>query len=170
MSVELRLPIRRSLIVTVLSLVMLVVAAPSVVAQETEPDAAADTAAEETQEPAEETVPEEPQMATAQRVFMHSAKVVVNGKAQANGVLTMIFEPNGGEAKKVRVNVIAKTSAKKIGKEIANQLAFTVGGDYKVKGDGAKVTVKAKNKKAAPFWLGIENQQLTGVAVMITKG
>ena len=68
-----------------------------------------------------------------------------------------------------RLSLLKKT-AKKIGKEIANQLAFTVGGDYKVKGDGAKVTVKAKNKKAAPFWLGIENQQLTGVAVMITKG
>jgi hypothetical protein len=168
MSVEYRLPIRTILTFAALSLVML--AAPSVMAQETEAEAAADAAAEEAQEAAKEAAPAEPAMGTAQRVFMHSSKVVVNGKAQANGVLTMLFEPNGGEQKKIRVNVVAKMTAKKIGKEIATQLAFTVGTDYKVKGNGAKVTVKAKNKKVPPFWLGIDEQALTGVAVMVTKG
>jgi hypothetical protein len=168
MSVQYRLPVLRFLTIMAFFMVF-AVAVPSVMAQETDPEAAADQAAEEAQEVAEEAAPAEPTMGTAQRVFMHSAKVVVNGKAQANGVLTMLFEPNGGDQKKIRVNVVAKMNAKKIGKEIATQLSFTVGTDYKVKGDGAKVTVKAKNKKVPPFWLGIDEQALTGVAVMVTK-
>lgn len=122
------------------------------------------------QAPAAEPAPAAPQMAQAQKVFRSSSTVILDGKAEVNGVLTLIFQPNGGEPKQVRVNVTARTNAKKIGKELANQFAFTVGSDYKVKGSGNKVIVKAKNKKVAPFWIGIDQQALTGVAVRVTKG
>ncbi len=143
------------------------------------PQAAADVP-ETTQEAAQEAAEAAPQAATpqatplpqqaqAQRIFRGEWTVVVNGKAEANGVLELIFEPNGGEAKSVRSNVTAKTKDKKICQDLANQLAFTVGSDYKVKQNGNKVKVSAKNKKAAPFWLGVGNQSLTGVSVGIQK-
>jgi hypothetical protein len=136
----------------------------------------AESAAEEAVAPAaavrqtaEAPEPAEPQMAQAQKVFRHESTIIIDGKTEANGVLTLIFEPNGAEAKQVRLNVPAKMNAKKIAKELANQFAFTVGANYKVKQDNKQVRVKAKKKKVAPFWIGIDQQALTGVAVRVTK-
>ncbi len=149
-------------------------AAAPVAAQEEpagEQAAAAQPVAEEAAPatPAPAPAPAEPQMAEAQKIFRTSSTVVLDGKAEANGVLTMIFEPNGGEAKQVRINVLAKTKAKNIGKDLANQFTFTVGTGYKVKGKDNKVTIKAKDKKSPPFWIGIGEQALTGVSVRVTK-
>ena len=169
MSVQQSLPARRSLFVFGICVVALALVVPPVVAQEAEAEPEA-KAPEQAQEAEAEPEAKAPEQAAAQRLFRHSSMVIIDGRAEVNGVLTMIFEPNGGEAKQVRVNVVAKTRAKEIGKDLANQLAFTAGSDYKVKGNGAKITVKAKNKKVAPFWIGIEQQALTGVSVRITKG
>ncbi len=131
----------------------------------------AEAATEQVAEKAVEAAPAAaPQMAQAQKIFRTSSVVIIDGKAEANGVLTMIFEPNGGEAMQVRLNIPAKMNAKKIAKELTNQFAFTVGSNYKVKGNNNKVTVKVKNKKVAPFWIGIDQQALTGVSVRVTKG
>lgn len=169
-------PIRLS--VVMLALVAITVGGGSQAVAQDAPQAAAD-APEATQEVAQEAVqaapeaaPEAapvPQQAQAQRIFRGEWTVVVNGKSQANGVLELIFEPNGGEAKSVRSNVMAKTKDKKICQDLVNQLAFTVGSDYKVKQNGNKVKVSAKSKKAAPFWLGVGQQSLTGVSVGIQK-
>jgi hypothetical protein len=111
-----------------------------------------------------------PQQAQAQRVFRGAWDVIIEGKAEVNGVLEMTFQPQGGEAKLVRVNVVAKAKAKQIAKDLANQLAFTAGGNYKVKANDNKVAISLKNKKAPVFNLGIEQQSLTGVSIRLTKG
>ena len=112
---------------------------------------------------------EDPSQAQAQRIFRDASKVIIDGKAEANGVLGLTFEPQGGEAKLVRVNVVAKTKPKEIAKDLAKQLEFTVGSSYKVKSNDNKVTVTAKNNKTPVFFLGIEEQALSGVSVRITK-
>ena len=112
---------------------------------------------------------DEPAQAQAQRIFRDASKIIIDGKAEANGVLGLTFEPQGGEAKLVRVNVVAKTKPKEIAKDLAKQLEFTVGSSYKVKSNDNKVTVSLKNKKAPVFYLGIEEQALSGVSVRITK-
>jgi len=111
-----------------------------------------------------------PQQAQAQRVFRSAWDVIIDGKAEINGVLALNFEPQGGEAKLVRVNVLAKTKAKQIAKDLANQLAFTAGANYKVKANDNKVTISLKNKKAPVYYLGIEEQALDGVSIRLTKG
>jgi len=111
-----------------------------------------------------------PQQAQAQRVFRSAWDVIIEGKAEINGVLALNFEPQGGEAKLVRVNVLAKTKAKQIAKDLANQLAFTAGANYKVKANDNKVTISLKNKKAPVYYLGIEEQALDGVSIRLTKG
>ena len=111
-----------------------------------------------------------PQQAQAQRVFRSAWDVIIEGKAEINGVLALNFEPQGGEAKLVRVNVLAKAKAKQIAKDLANQLAFTAGANYKVKANDNKVMVSLKNKKAPVFYLGIAEQALDGVSIRLTKG
>jgi hypothetical protein len=111
-----------------------------------------------------------PQQAQAQRVFRSAWDVIIEGKAEINGVLALNFEPQGGEAKLVRVNVLAKAKAKQIAKDLANQLAFTAGANYKVKANDNKVNISLKNKKAPVFYLGIAEQALDGVSIRLTKG
>lgn len=111
-----------------------------------------------------------PEQAQAQRVFRAAWDVIIEGKTEINGVLALNFEPQGGEAKLVRVNVVAKTKAKQIAKDLANELAFTMGANYKVKANDNKVTISLKNKKAPVYYLGIEQQALDGVSIRLTKG
>jgi hypothetical protein len=110
------------------------------------------------------------QATQARRVFRSAWDVIIEGKADINGVLALNFEPQGGEAKLVRVNVVAKTKAKQIAKDLANQLTFTAGANYKVKANDNKVTVSLKNKKAPVYSLGIAEQALDGVSIRLTKG
>ena len=139
--------------ITALVIVMLCLAGVSAFAQE-EP-APTEPAAQTAPKPATPAEPAAPQQAQAQRVFRSAWDVIIEGKSEINGVLALNFEPQGGEAKLVRVNVLAKTKAKQIAKDLTNQLAFTVGANYKVKANDNKVSISLKNKKAPVFYLGI---------------
>ena len=165
-------PIRLSVVLLALVAITIGGGTQAVAQDAPQTDAEAPEATQEVAQEAAQAAPQAtpaPQQAQAQRVFRGEWTVVVKGKSQTNGVLELIFEPNGGEAKSVRSNVMAKTKDKKICTDLANQLAFTVGSDYKVKQNGTKVKVSAKSKKAVPFWLGVGNQSLTGVSVGIQK-
>ena len=151
--------------ITVLVIVMFCLVGVSAFAQE-EP-APTPPPAQAAPQPA---TPAAPEQAQAQRVFRSAWDVIIEGKAEINGVLALNFEPQGGEAKLVRVNVLAKAKAKQIAKDLANQLAFTAGANYKVKANDNKVTISLKNKKAPVYYLGIEEQALDGVSIRLTKG
>jgi hypothetical protein len=111
-----------------------------------------------------------PQQATAPRIFQPSWEIVVDGKAEANGVLELVFQPHGGEAKLLKVNVVAKAKKNDIAKDLAKELTFAAGKTYKIKASGNKVSVKAPNKKSPPCYLGIETQAVNGVSVRVGKG
>jgi hypothetical protein len=121
-------------------------------------------------QPTAQAAPPAPEQAQAQRVFRSDWDVIIDGKAEINGVLALNFEAQGGEAKLVRVNVLAKTKAKQIAKDLAEQLTFTVGANYKVKANDNKVSISLKNKKAPVYYLGIAEQALDGVSIRLTKG
>jgi len=128
-----------------------------------EPPVAKPEAADAT---AEEALP--PQ--ASPKAFLSSSAVNLDGKAQANGVLVLVFEPEGGEAVQVRVNVFKKTNAKKIASGLKDQLAFAAGDGYKVNvSGGTKVVIKTKSKKSALFSLRVDQVSVNGVSVMITK-
>jgi hypothetical protein len=117
-----------------------------------------------------QAAPAPPQQATAPRIFQPSWEIVVDGKAEANGVLELVFQPHGGEAKLLKVNVIAKAKKNDIAKDLAKELTFAAGSAYKIKANGNKVSVKAPNKKSPPCYLGIETQAVNGVSVRVGKG
>ena len=152
--------------ITVLVIAMLCLVGVSAFAQE-QPAPTPLPAAQAAPQPA---APPAPQQAQAQRVFRSAWDVIIDGKAEINGVLALSFEPQGGEAKLVRVNVLAKTKAKQIAKDLASQLTFTAGANYKVKSNDNKVTISLKNKKAPVYYLGIAEQALDGVSIRLTKG
>ncbi len=156
---------------TLIVAAMLVLFGMTAAAQEPAPPAEAQpTPAAPQAAPAEPAAPPAPQQATAPRIFQPSWEIVVDGKAEANGVLELVFQPHGGETTLVKVNVVAKTKKDQIAKDLAKELTFATGADYKVKASGNKVNVKLKNKKSPPFNLGIETQAVNGVSVRVGKG
>lgn len=140
--------------------------------EETPPQA--EPQATETQ-PAQAEVPETPtepepvQETRAPRVYRSAWEIIIDGKAESNGVLSFVLEPNGGTATLVKINVLAKSKKKDIAKDLAKQLTFAFGATYKIKASGDKVKIKA-NKKLPPFYLGIETQAVNGVSVRLKKG
>ena len=125
------------------------------------------------QAPAEPAAPQEtaaPQEAQAPRIYQAEWEIVVDGKAEANGVLSLIYQPLGGEATLVKVNVLAKAKKKEIAADLAKELAFAAGAACKVKANDNKVKVKLANKKSPPIHLAIETQAVNGVSVRVGKG
>ncbi|MEE4272047.1 MAG: hypothetical protein V2I67_10245 [Thermoanaerobaculales bacterium] len=154
-------------------LLLVTTAAVAVVNAEEEPTPVPEA---KTQEPAaqpqaEPVAESEPEQAKAPMIFRERTKIVIDGRAEFNGVLELVVTPHGEDSTKVRLNVLAKTKAKKITAELVNQLAFALGDRYKVKkGGDKKVMVKAKNKKTPPVSINLLSQQLAGVSVLIGNG
>ena len=111
-----------------------------------------------------------PQEAPAPRIYQPEWEIVVDGKAEANGVLELVYQPLGGEATLVKVNVLAKAKKKEIAGDLAKELAFATGTSCKVKANDNKVKVKVANKKSPAIHLSIETQAVNGVSVRIGKG
>jgi len=131
-------------------------------AEPAEPAAAAPAA-----EPAAEAEPKE---AGVPIVYRDKTKITINGRAEMNGYIELIVQPNNEEPTKVRANVVAKTKPKKITKALVDQLIFGLGDRYKVKQTGDKtILIKAK-KKVPPVSISLMTQNLAGVAVMIGQG
>lgn len=105
----------------------------------------------------------------APKVFREKTKITVDGRAEADGVVELVVEPQGSEPNAVRVNVLKKTKAKKLAKELATQLDFALGDGYKVKGWGdTEIRVTTKGKAAAVS-ITLGAQQLPGVGITIGK-
>lgn len=113
--------------------------------------------------------PDAPEQAVAPRVFQPAWEIVVDGKAETNGTLELVFEPHGGKAKLLKVNVVAKMGKDEIAKDLAQEITFAAGSEYKVKRSGNKVKVKVTNKKMKPLHIGIETQAVNGVSVRVGK-
>jgi len=149
---------------------MLIVTAALTVSAQAEPTPvpnAEEPTAEAAAEPAAASEPEE---AKVPMIYRERTKIVIDGRAEFNGVLELAVTPHGEDSTKVRLNVLAKSKAKKIADDVFNEIAFALGDRYKVKKSGEKVLVKAKNKKTPPVSINVLNQQLAGVSVMIGNG
>lgn len=113
---------------------------------------------------------EEPGNATIPTVYRDGWKITVNGKPEATGTFTMVFQPHQGEPVKFTVNVMAKQKPKTIREDIWKELSIAAGANYKVKKNGDKiVTIKKANKKVAPISLALTEQNLSGMSVQLGK-
>ena len=112
---------------------------------------------------------EEPGEITIPTVYRDSYKITITGKPDANGTFSMVFTPHGEDGTEFTVNVVKGMAAKKIAADVAKELTLAAGTRYKVKLNGNKVVVKKGNKKEKPLAIGMSNQKLTGVSIMIGK-
>ena len=81
----------------------------------------------------------------------------------------MVFRAHGEDGTEFTVNVVKGMGAKKIAADVAKELTLASGDRYKVKQNDKKVVVKKANKKSPPLAIGMTNQQITGVSIMIGK-
>lgn len=156
-------------VVAVLFLIVVAAMAAPVSAQE-EPTPVPEPAQEE---PAAEEPAAEPEIKEAgvPIVYRDKTKITIDGRAEMNGYIELVVQPNGEDPTKVRANIVAKTKTKKITKELASQLVFGLGDRYKVKQTGDKtILVKRKSKKVPPVSISLMTQNLAGVSVMIGQG
>jgi len=138
---------------------------PTAETEEAEPAVAAAPTAEPV-----EAAAAEPAVAAIPVIYRQKTLIKVDGKAQANGVVELVVQPQGGEATKVRVNVLAKTKPKKITEDLAKELDFAIDDRYKVNRSGDKKIVVKTKKKNPPIAITIKTQSLSGVSVMVSNG
>ncbi len=148
------------------------VVTPDEPAAPAEPAAAAEPAVPAAPaEPAVPVVVAEPSEKGVPTVYRDKTRITVNGRAEMNGFIEFVVQPNNEDPTKVRANIIAKTKTKKITKELVGQLVFALGDRYKVKQTGDKtILVKSKNKKTPPVSISLMTQNLAGVSIMIGQG
>ena len=160
-------------VVAVLFLIVVAAMAAPVCAQE-EPTPVPEPAQEEpTAKPEASTSADEPEIEEAEVpiVYRDKTKITINGRAEMNGYIELVVQPNNEDPTKVRANIVAKTKTKKITKELVSQLVFGLGDRYTVKQTGDKtIMVKRKNKKVPPISISLMTQNLAGVSVMIGQG
>jgi hypothetical protein len=132
-------------------------------AEETEPAAAAEPA------PAAAPAPI-PQQAGVPKVYRDKTLITIDGRAEMNGIIELVVQPDNEEPKMVRLNVVAKTKKKKITKALTEQLVFTLGDGYKVKQTGDRTIRVVSKKKNPPVAIWLLTQNLAGVSVMVGNG
>ncbi len=180
--------VRLSLIVPMVLTAMMVLAAPGAFAQEEPtpvpepaeeapvaaaapevPEAAAEptAAAAPAAAPVEET---EAPVAEIPIIYRKQTLIKIDGKAEANGVVELVVQPQGGDPVKVRVNVLAKSKPKEITSDVLKELDFAIDDRYKVSRSGdQKITVKAL-KKNPPIAITVKTQSLSGVSLTVANG
>jgi hypothetical protein len=130
--------------------------------------AAADTAAAPA--PVDTAAAAKPEEVKPPAVLYEKAKVVVDGKAEANGTISFLFIPEGGKAAIFSVDVLKDTKKDDVAKAIHTKLTIAAGEQYKVKVSGGEVKVERAKKEYPKFSVSVEETKLPGVSVLVKKG
>lgn len=157
----------RTVLFALVLMIVAVVALPAA-AQEPEPQPTPAAAEGPAAQPAPQAEPAEapsPAPVTVPTIYFDRLMVVVDGKADTDGVIQLKFHASGGEPKLINVNVLAKTKAKEIARDIWKELSLAAGNPFKVKLDGKVINIKKSNRKSPNFALVILGQSATGVSV-----
>jgi hypothetical protein len=131
--------------------------------------APADTAAAPAPADTAATPPSQPTNPKPPAVLYEKAKLVVDGKAEADGSISFLFVPEGGKAATLSVNVLKETEKKDIAKAIYTQFAIAAGKQYKVKVSGQEVKIEKAKKENPRFSVTVEAIALPGVSILVKK-
>ena len=69
----------------------------------------------------------------------------------------------------VWVRVLAKTSEGQIAEEVAKELTFALGSNYKIKTSGGRIRVSKDNKRATPISAWLAGLSIYGVGVKVEE-
>lgn len=120
--------------------------------------------------PAPAAAPAAPSPVIPPKTYYDAVEVTVTGKAEAAGVVVVVFQGVGGEPKSANVNVLAKTGENDVARDIAKELTVLSGSAFKVKtksGNRIVVSKAAKNSPNINIALGM--QTVPGIAVSFAR-
>lgn len=103
------------------------------------------------------------------RTFFDGVQITFDGKAATPGAVGIDVQTPGNEAKVIWVRVLAKTTEGKIAEDVAKELTFALGSNFKVKTSGGRIRITKDNKKATPVSASIAGLSIYGVAVMVEQ-
>jgi hypothetical protein len=103
------------------------------------------------------------------KVFTEGVKIELDGRADMNGNIHLVFQPNGEDPVEISVGVVAKMRDKDIGDDIAKELQLAIGPRYKLKARGEKLEVETASKQSPPFHLSLSKWTVMGVSFRMDK-
>ena len=104
------------------------------------------------------------------KVFTEAVTIELDGRADMNGNIHLLFQPNGEDPVEITVGVVAKMRDKDIGDDIAKELQLAIGPRYKLKARGEKLEIKTASKESPPFHLSLSKWTVMGVSFRMDKG
>jgi len=103
------------------------------------------------------------------KVFTNGIKIELDGKAESNASIHLLFQPNGEDPIEITVGVVAKMKDEDIVDDIAKELQLTVGPRYEVKARGERVEVETASKSSPAFHLSLTKWTVMGVGFRMDK-
>jgi hypothetical protein len=79
--------------------------------------------------------------------MVDEAKITIDGKADGDGKLEVVFTPAQGTPMTITVLVAKKMKPKEVAEDLAKNLKVTLGDGYKVEQNDEKVEIKGKDDK-----------------------
>jgi hypothetical protein len=144
---------------------LFLVALPGVAQVTDEPPAMPPPAPEAAPAPVVAPTPPAPVPVTTPTMFYDKLKFMVDGKSESTGTIKLQFQSRGTPAELITVNVLAKTKAQDIARDLHKELTLAAGSLYKVKLSGGVIEIKAGSSKNPPFALRVLEHSVTGVMV-----
>jgi len=116
------------------------------------------------------TAPAKPAEVKTPAVLYEKAKLEVDGEAEANGSINLLFVPEGGKAMPFSVAVLKESKKEDIAKAIHTPLTLAAGDHYKVTVSGKEIKIEKAKKEFPKFSVTVEKVALPGVTVLVKKG
>lgn len=104
------------------------------------------------------------------KVFTDAVTIELDGRAESNASIHLLFQPNGEDPVEITVGVVAKMKDEDIVDDIAKELQLTVGARYEVKARGERVEVETSSKSSPAFHLSLSKWTVMGVGFRMDKG
>jgi len=103
------------------------------------------------------------------KIFTDGVRIELDGRADLNGSIHLLFQPNGEDPIEITVGVVAKMKDEDIVDDIAKELQLTVGPRYEVKARGERVEVETASKSSPAFHLSLSKWTVMGVGFRMDK-
>ena len=99
--------------------------------------------------------------------YVKQAKLVLEGKAKANGEITLSIVFDGGEKKDVKVTVAEKMGKQDVSRDLAKELTVALGEGYEVEQyDDDKIEIEAEDD-STPFAIQIGSVTVQGLSIKV---
>lgn len=101
------------------------------------------------------------------RTFYEAVRITFEGKSETPGAVGIEAQPNNGAAKVVWVRVLPKRSGSAIAEEVAKELTFALGGNFRIKTSGGRVIISKGTKASPAISVSVAGLSIYGISVKV---